>query len=133
MDTMLYRAFALWLLLMVVAIVNGVLREKLLMGWLDRGTAQIVSTAMLAVLVLLVTALTVGWMKVRGRLRYVIVGVIWVALSVAFEFLFGHYVLGESWRALLTAYRIDQGSPWPVFLLVVLVAPYLAATLRGRT
>lgn len=130
---MFYRAFVLWLLLMVVAIANGVLREKLLMGWLDPGTAQIVSTAMLTALILLVTVLTVGWMKLRGRPRYLAVGVIWVALSIAFEFLFGHYVLGESWQALLAAYRIDRGSPWPVFLLVVLVAPYLAATLRGRT
>jgi O-antigen/teichoic acid export membrane protein len=130
---MIYRAVALWLLLMVVAIANGVLREKLLMGWFDPGTAQVVSTAMLAVLVLLLTVLTVGWLRARGRLGYLAVGVIWVALSVAFEFLFGHYVLGESWQALLAAYRIDQGSPWPVFLLVVLVAPYLAATLRGRT
>lgn len=129
---MFYRVFVLWALLMVIAIANGVLREKLLMEWFSTGTARIVSTAMLAVLVLLVTVVTVGWLRLRGRLGYRSVGVIWVSLSVAFEFLFGHYVLGESWQVLLAAYRIDQGSPWPVFLLVVLVAPYLAATLRGR-
>lgn len=128
---MFFRALALWVLLMVIAIANGVLREKLLMNWFSVSTAQVVSTALLAVLILLVAVLTVGWLRVRRRLGYLLTGVIWVSLSVAFEFLFGHYALGESWQTLLAAYRIDQGRPWPVFLLVVLVAPYLAATVRG--
>jgi hypothetical protein len=126
------RAIALWLAFMLIAIANGALRELVLVELLGQRKAQMVGTAALAVIILLAALLTVGWLKARGRLSHWLVGLFWVALSIAFEFLFGHYVLGESWEALIAAYRIDQGSPWPVFLVVLLVAPYLAAALRGR-
>jgi hypothetical protein len=48
-----------------------------------------------------------------------------MALTVAFEFLFFHYVGGEPWPELLANYDLSEGRLWPLILLWVAVAPYL--------
>ena len=53
------------------------------------------------------------------------IGLFWLALTVAFEFLFFHYVGGHSWAELLANYDIASGRLWPLILLWVTVAPYL--------
>jgi hypothetical protein len=52
-------------------------------------------------------------------------GFFWMALTVAFEFLFFHYVGGRSWAVLLENYDIASGQLWPLILVWVAVAPYL--------
>jgi hypothetical protein len=46
-----------------------------------------------------------------------IVSCFWVGLTVLFEFVFGHYVLGNSWDVLLADYRIWQGRLWSLVLI----------------
>jgi hypothetical protein len=57
-------------------------------------------------------------------------GIFWTVLTLAFETLFGHYVLGVSWELLLAEYNIFQGRLWPLVLLVTWFGPLLAAKLR---
>jgi hypothetical protein len=59
------------------------------------------------------------------------VGLLWLAMTVAFEFLFGHYVAGHSWGRLLHDYNLFAGRVWLVVLVWVTVAPYLFFRLRG--
>jgi hypothetical protein len=54
----------------------------------------------------------------------------WLLLTVLFELLFGHYVMGDPWTKLLEAYNILKGNLWVLVLLVTPAAPYLAARLR---
>ena len=54
-----------------------------------------------------------------------------LAMTVAFEFLFGHYVAGHSWDRLLHDYNLFAGRVWVVVLVWVTVAPYLFFRLRG--
>jgi hypothetical protein len=51
------------------------------------------------------------------------VGFIWLGLTVAFEFIFGHYVVGHSWSELLTDYNILTGRLWIVVLIWITIAP----------
>jgi hypothetical protein len=51
---------------------------------------------------------------------------------VAFEFLFGHYLGGATWESLLADYDLRQGRLWPLVLVTVLVAPWLASLVRSR-
>lgn len=54
------------------------------------------------------------------------VGTVWVALTVAFEFLAGHYVFGNSWERLLADYNMVRGRLWILVLLANLFAPLWA-------
>ena len=46
-----------------------------------------------------------------------------VALTVAFEFLAGHYVFGNSWERLIADYDVFRGRIWILVLLMNLLAP----------
>jgi hypothetical protein len=59
------------------------------------------------------------------------VGVLWLVLTLAFEFLIGHYVLEKPWTALLEDYDIRRGRIWVAVLVMVLLAPLWSARLKG--
>jgi hypothetical protein len=60
------------------------------------------------------------------------IGVIWLLLTIAFEFTFGTFVMGNSLSALLADYNILAGRTWPIFLLGVLLAPAIASRLINK-
>ena len=60
----------------------------------------------------------------------IIVGVLWLALTVAFEFLFGHYIAGHPWARLLHDYNLIRGRLWILVLLWTALAPYVFHRLR---
>lgn len=53
------------------------------------------------------------------------VGVIWLTLTVAFEFLFGHYVAKLPWSQLLHDYNILAGRLWCLVLAALAATPYV--------
>ena len=63
------------------------------------------------------------------------IGLIWLGLTVAFEFLFGRFVAGHSWIRLLQDYNILAGRVWSLLLLWVALAPYLftRANLKAKS
>jgi hypothetical protein len=66
------------------------------------------------------------------RASAVAVGAGWALATVAFEFLFGHYVNGDSWDTLLAAYNVAHGRLWSLDVVAVAAAPLLARTWRLR-
>lgn len=93
---MFSRALAIWLLLLIAAVLNGAIRELLItppfgeLGW------RIVSTAILCAAIILVAWFSILWIGPNDRREALVVGTLWVALTVAFEFLAGHYVLATA-------------------------------------
>jgi hypothetical protein len=59
------------------------------------------------------------------------IGLLWLVLTLGFEFLFGHYVFGNSWDMLLEDYNLSRGRIWILVPVLVLVAPYWTARMRG--
>jgi len=57
------------------------------------------------------------------KIDLLLIGALWLTLTVAFEFGFGHYVMGHSWRYLLADYNILKGRLWSLVLLVTFVSP----------
>jgi hypothetical protein len=124
------KAFALWLLILLLAIANGALREGVLLKSLERSTAFTVSGLLLITCILAVALLSIGWLGRLTLAQYALVGVFWLGLTLAFEFGFG-LLRGQSMSALLDAYRFKDGNIWPIVLAVTAAAPLFAAYLRG--
>ena len=123
---MLLRAIAVWLVIMVLAVVNGGAREALLNPRLGQQAGQVLSTAILCVLILLVAWLATGWIAPGSWRGAVLVGAAWVALTLAFEFLAGHYLFGDPWERLLAEYNVFRGRIWPLVPFTSFVSPVLA-------
>lgn len=123
---MWYRALAVWLLFLITAIVNGAVRESILRPAFGDKSAHVISTLSLSVLILVGAWLTAPFVRYESAAAAWGVGVLWVALTLAFEFLAGRFVFGKSWDVLLADYDVMQGRIWPLVLVVTLLAPVLA-------
>ena len=108
-----------------IAIANGLFREKVLASRLKELGAHQASTATLIVLFgIYIWVLIRHWEPVSTE-QAITVGLIWLGLTVLFEFLFGHYVAGHSWSKLFHDYNILQGRIWIFVLIWVTIAPYI--------
>src|SRR5688500_16359199 len=98
---MVRRSLVVWVTMLVVASVNGAIREALLIPAIGVIAGRAISTVALCVLVLLLTWLTIRWIGPRSNRDAWIVGGFWVALTLGFEFLAGHFLFGDPWSQLL--------------------------------
>ena len=124
------KAFVLWLVILPVAIGNGILRELVLIPALGRPIGLTASGIALSLLILGIALLGAPWYGALHARKYWHIGALWLALTVAFEFGFGRLVQHETWDELLHAYTFSGGNIWPAVLVMVFIAPRLAARAR---
>ncbi|MEZ4599033.1 MAG: hypothetical protein R2940_04510 [Syntrophotaleaceae bacterium] len=124
------KAVAVWAGILVLAVLNGLLREALLLRIFGPPAALIVSGGLLSALILLAAFLALPWLGTRRRSELLAVGIGWLLMTLVFEFAFGLWQ-GKSLQTLLTAYTFKDGNLWPAVLLVTALSPCLAAKLRG--
>jgi hypothetical protein len=114
-----------WIPMVFIAIVNGIAREKGYGRHMSELRAHQVSTLTgIAVFTIYAWALGRIW-PLASAVQALAVGGIWLALTVAFEFLFGRLVRRLSWRLLAGDYNLLRGRVWPVFLLWLAALPCL--------
>jgi len=125
------KSLLAWLVVLCLAMANGALREAVLIPLLGTPAGLILSGILLSLLVALVAygllRIARGFTVMQGLL----VGVLWLCLTLAFEFGFGRYVQHKSWAELLEAYTFKEGNIWPVVLVVTFLAPPLVSLIQG--
>ena len=125
------KAIGFWFLLMVLAILNGTVRIKLIIPNTGLTVGLAISTVMLCALILLATWLSIGWIGPRTAPQAWAIGLLWLAMTLAFEFGAGHYLFKKPWNELLVDYDVTQGRIWVLVPIVTLLAPWLMAKVRG--
>ncbi|MCT0245613.1 MULTISPECIES: hypothetical protein [unclassified Synechococcus] len=126
-----FKAFAVWLGILVLAIANGALREAVIIPAIGKSSGLIISGILLSGLLLTVTYYAMSWLGRAPAVSYAVIGFGWLCLTLLFEFIFGSIFQGKSWPELLEAYTFKGGNIWPIVLLVTALAPYVAARIRG--
>lgn len=126
-------ALALWLAAVVVAVGNGYVGNTYVAKWLGEYGAHAYKSAVIIAVVFFLAWLyarqTTGAGWVGAALG---AGLLWLALTVIFEFVFGHYVFGNSWDVLFADYRIWEGRLWSLVLLADLIAPLTMGRILRR-
>ncbi|MGD2137455.1 MAG: hypothetical protein PVJ66_04515 [Gammaproteobacteria bacterium] len=125
------KALTLWVALLLVATVNGVIREKLLIPGMGNYWGTFASGVVLSASIFLVAFFTVRWYGILEPRCFWKIGMLWLALTLLFEFTFGLFIAQRTWNELLAAYMFRGGNIWPVVLVIILVSPWLSARLRG--
>jgi hypothetical protein len=119
------RAVVTWLLLLVGAIANGALRQAVYAASMSELAAHQIScftgTTLFAILI---WAATRRW-PFRSRRQALLVGGFWLAMTVAWELLFGHCVFGWPWQRLLHDYEFWTGRLWVVVLASLVLLPVI--------
>ena len=126
---MIIRAVLTWLPMLPLAIANGIVREKWYGKMMKELRAHQISTVICIVLFLAYMSLLESFFPLRSTEAALGIGGLWMGMTVAFEFGFGRYVAGHSWKRLLGDYNIFTGRLWVVLLLTVLLGPALMAWL----
>ena len=126
------KALAVWAGILASAVLNGLLRETILVPKLGTTLGLVVSGLLLSALVFTIAYLALPWIGARFPAELVGIGIGWLTLTLVFEFTFGLWQ-GKSLQVILDAYTFKGGNIWPVVLAVTALAPYLAAKLRGWT
>ena len=121
-----------WLLLFVVMFANGAIRVVMLQPQLGEDRARQVASLSGVALVLIVSRLFVRFAPEASSSQLLWVGAAWLASTVAFELLFGHFVSGLSWSALLADYDILRGRLWSLILASVSLGPWFWGAVRRR-
>jgi len=131
MHSMHYvKAFCLWLGFLAVAIGGAIIRDRFLGPGLGALGGRALGTLLVGAIIFGLIYAYVGRLKGATRISLVKLGLFWTTATIAFEFLFGHYVMGHSWDSLWADYNVLQGRIWPLVLIVTLFGPLLAAKIR---
>lgn len=116
---------AAWLAMLLVSVANGAVREFTYGKHMDELTAHQFST--------LLSVLLLGWVMWKAMRRHppassqaaIGLGLVWLVLTLAFEFLFFHFVGGHAWSALLGNYNVLNGRVWVFVPVWIAIAPTL--------
>lgn len=114
-----------WVVMAVVAIVNGGFREVFLIPRVGSYRGHVLSTALLVGAILIISFVYFSRTVIdysQGEL--LVVGVLWTVLTVGFEFVVG-YVEGTPVSVTLGQYDVLAGQVWIAVPLTLLFAPLL--------
>ena len=125
------RSTVVWFLFLLLAIMNGALRNAVLTPRLGEFWGHITSTFLLCTAMLVVTWLTIEWIRPARSTEALLIGGGWALMTVAFEFLAGHYVFGSPWDRLLEDYNLFGGRIWLLVLATSAFSPLIMARARN--
>ena len=129
---MVTKYLLVWFLLAVVAITNGVIRQTTYGKSVSDLAAHQIST-----ITAILASGTVVWVvhrswPIESASQAWIIGLLWLVMTIAFEFGFGHFVAGHSWDRLLADYNILKGRVWFLFLVWLGIMPFVLFKLASR-
>lgn len=121
----LWKYLAAWLVMLLVSVANGAARDLTYGKALNELAAHQVSTAIGVFLLGGVIWLFGYLVPLSSNSQAIALGLFWAGLTIAFEFLFFHYVGGHSWVELLANYNVFKGRMWVFIVLWIATAPYI--------
>jgi hypothetical protein len=127
----MWKYILAWVPMVPIAIANALLREKVFAVHLSELRAHQLSTATCVLLFAgYIWTVTRIW-RPESTGQALAIGLLWLGLTVAFEFLFGRYVVGHPWTRLFHDYNLLEGRVWVVVLVWITLAPYAFYRLSG--
>jgi hypothetical protein len=119
----LWKIFLAWFVMLLVSVTNGAIRDFTYGQHLSELAAHQISTASGIVLLGIVISVFCRIAPPTSAREAFSLGLFWLGLTLAFEFLFFHYVGGHSWSALLANYNVLEGRVWVLLLAWIAIAP----------
>lgn len=114
----------LWFPMLLLAVLNGTARDL----WYKKFTGELAahqfSTISLILLFGIYIYLVLSRFPPDSETQSILIGLLWLILTLAFEFGFGRY-RGNSWTTLMGDYNIMRGRIWILIPIWITVAPYI--------
>ena len=127
----IFRALAVWLLIVFAESVHGTLRQLFLAPLIGDFTARRISFFVAVLLIFLITYFFIRWISAPNVKSLFAVGLLWMILMTLFEFGLGRLVMNYLWERMFEDYDVLRGGMMGFGLLFMIFAPWLAAKVRG--
>ena len=114
-----------------IAIANGSIRQFIYQVYFDELPAHQLSVLSFIPLFGLYVWFIIPWLKLNSTVEAIHVGVFWLAITVIFEFIFGHFVMGHPWTKLFHDYNFLEGRIWVVVLIWITISPLVLRKLKN--
>ena len=120
-----------WIGMVILAIMNGAVREKIYGPHMRELSAHQLSTVIgLIIFGLYIWTLT-GIYRIGSSSQAFMIGGMWLIMTILFEFIFGHYIMRHSWIKLFHDYNLLKGRVWLLVLIWTAVGPYVFYRIRS--
>lgn len=124
------RAVAIWFVIIAAETSQGIARTFWLAPLVGDFRARQMAVFTGSAIILAITALFIRWIGPRTRRAALATGVLWLGLTLAFEIGLGR-ATGASWDRITEDYDPRRGGLLVIGMLVLVLAPLIAARLRG--
>ena len=131
-PTLIVRGILIWLVLILAEIVHGILRAIALVPLVGEFRSNQIGVFSGSAIILVIAYFSIRWIGAKRVSELLLVGLIWLALTVTFEVLFGQFVAGLSWERIASDYNLMNGGLMPLGLLVLFLSPMVASKLHGK-
>ena len=122
------KSLFVWLMIIPIAVLNGLVRDCVMQSLLGRYALPL-SGITLCALIMALAWLCIPRLGVSRPRQLAVMGLVWAWLAVVFEGVLG-LALGRSLADVLAAYDMTSGNLWPLVVLCVGCAPWVAAKMR---
>lgn len=126
------KSLIIWICFIPAAILNGGLREYVLVPVIGQKWALPASGIILSGLIFLITWFMLPRLiKDNIRTERWLIGIVWALLTAIFEFVAG-LSGGNNIQELLAAYNPLTGNLWLLVMVITLFAPVMESSMRRR-
>lgn len=129
---MYFKSVLIWMLLALLAVLNGTFRVYIILPLTGEAVAHIISTCIFLVIQFITIYFFIKKIKLQHIISAVKIGLLWLCITVLFEFVFGHCVMKHPWEKLLADYNLFNGRLWVMVLLNNIIAPVVSFKVLGH-
>lgn len=124
------RAVAVWFVIIGAETIHGIARTLWLAPLVGDFRARQIAVFTGSAIILAITVVFIRWIGSRTRRAALAIGGLWLVLTLAFEIGLGR-ATGASWDRITEDYDPRRGGLLAIGMLVLVLAPLIAARLRG--
>jgi len=110
---LILKSAGVWLLILAPAMLNGIFREAVLLPSLNKPLAMALSGLLLSACIIIVAATFAPWLDLTNSKWSILVGCLWVSLTLVFEFDFGGECRASCGRKCWKPIRSRTGTSGP--------------------
>jgi hypothetical protein len=123
------RALLLWLLLIAAEIVHGIARAIFLVPFVGDSRSSQIGVFTGSLIILAIALVFVRWIGASRSSQLLGIGLLWGVMTLAFEILFGRFVVGATWERIASDYNVLEGGLMPLGMLAM--SPWITGKMRG--
>jgi hypothetical protein len=127
------RYFLAWFPMLALAVANGAVRQGTYGKWLPELRAHQLSTLTGAAVIGLYIAFVIRAWPPESTGQALQIGLLWLTLTVVFEFFIGLVVAHRPLSVVLRDYNLAHGRVWVLLLGWIALAPVMFSWLRASS